>query len=146
MKKLQKFDNKRGSAIVITVSGKTEAKKLYTSGLQFGGVVKVVEKNEKSRPSLVYMTFCGIGHEQMGKCGDQVPKCVICASLHKIEDHQYGVTGCNKKVGKVCVYVIVQYANCGGSHSANSNRCTLRHKAEKEARKVRRLIKVKLKW
>ena len=29
----------------------------------------------------------------------------------------------------------MQCANCGGGHSANSNRCTLKHKAEKEAQR-----------
>ena len=135
LKEQLEFDNKRGSAIVITVSGESEAKKLFASGLRFGGVVKVVEKYWESGPSSVCMTCCGIGHERMGKCGDRVPKCVICAGPHKIEDQRCRVTGCNKGAGKVCVHVTVQCANCGGGHSANSNRCTLRQKAEKEARR-----------
>ena len=73
LKEQQEFNNKRGSAMVITVSGESEAKKLCASGLRFGRVVKVVEKYWESGPSSVCMTCCGIGHERMGKCGDQVP-------------------------------------------------------------------------
>ncbi len=125
------------------VSGESEAKKLFASGLRFDGVVKVVEKYEESGPSSVYITCCGIGHEQMRKCGDRVPKCVIRAGPHKIKDHRCRVTGCNKGAGKVCVHVTVQCANCGDGHSANSNQCTLRHKAEKEARRKKTIDKSK---
>ena len=44
MKEQQESNKKQGSLIVITVISKSEAKKLYASGLQFGGVVKMVEK------------------------------------------------------------------------------------------------------
>ena len=71
----------------------------------------------------------------MRKCGDRVPKCVICTGPHKIKDHRCGVTSCTKGVDKVCIHLTVQCANCGGGHSANSNQCTLRYKAEKEARR-----------
>ena len=145
LKEQQEFNNKRGSAMVITVSGESEAKKLCASGLRFGRVVKVVEKYWESGPSSVCMTCCGIGHERMGKCGDRVSKCVICAGPHKIEDHRYGVTGCNKGAGKVCIHITVQCANCGGGHSANSSRCTLRHKAEVDARRRKTLDKGKAK-
>lgn len=93
----QEFSNKRGSAIVITVSGESEAKKVCASGLRFGGVVKIVEKYWDSGPSSVCMTCCGIGHERMGKCGDRVPKCLICAGPNMMEDHR-----CRKGAGKVC--------------------------------------------
>lgn len=118
---------------------------LCASGLRFGGVVKIVEKYWESGPSSVCMTCCRIGHERMGKCGDRVPKCVISAGPHKVEDHRCGVLGCKKGAGKVCVHVTVQCANCGGSHFASSSRCTLRHKAEIDARKKKTLSKGKAK-
>lgn len=121
LKKQQKFDNKQGSAIIIIVSNKSKSKKLYVSGLRFDGVVKIIKKYWKSRPSSVCITCCRIGYKQIGKCKDQVSKYVICAGPYKIEDYQYGVTSCNKKAGKVSVYITMQYANCGNSHSANSN-------------------------
>ena len=145
LKEQQESSNKQGSAIVITVSSESEAKKLCASGLRFGGVVKVVEKYWESGPSSVCMTCSGIGHERMGKCGDRVPKCVICAGPHKIEDHRCGVTGCNKGRGKICAHVVVKCANCGGGHPANSNRCTSRLKAEADARKKKKLDKGKAK-
>ncbi len=61
--KEQQETGKRGSAIVITVQGEAEAKKLCASGLRFGGVVKVVEKYWEARPGSVCMTCCDIGHE-----------------------------------------------------------------------------------
>ena len=53
LKEQQELNNKRGSAIVITVSGESEAKKLCASGLRFGGIVKMVEKYWESGPSSV---------------------------------------------------------------------------------------------
>ena len=101
----------------------------------------MVEKYWESGPSSVCMTCCGIGHERMGKCGDRVPKCIICAGAHKMEEHQCRVNGCNNGRGKTCVHVLVKCANCGGNHPANSNRCALRHKAETDARKEKNLKK-----
>ena len=40
----QKSENKRGSTIIITIKEKLEAKHSCASGLQFGEVVKVIEK------------------------------------------------------------------------------------------------------
>ena len=101
------FNNKRSSAIVITVGNEAEAKRLCASGLRFGGIVKMVEKYWESGPGSVCRTCCGIGHERMGQCGDRLPKCVICAGPHKVEDHQCGVVGWHKKPGKICVHVKV---------------------------------------
>ena len=105
----------------------------------------MVEKYWELGPSSVCMTCCGIGHEQMGKCRDRNPRCVIYAGPHKLEDHLCGVIGCHKGKGKMCIHVKVQCANCGGGHSANSNRCTKRHKAEVDARKNKLLSKGKAK-
>ena len=145
LKEHQESSNKHGSAIVITVSGESEAKMLCASGLRVGGVVKIVEKYWESELSSVCMTCCGIGHEQMGKCGDSVPKCMICARPHKLEVHRCGVLECKKGAGKVCVYVTVQCANCGASYFPSSSRCTLRNKAEIDARKKKTLSKGKAK-
>lgn len=59
----QQETGNRGSAIVITVQGETEAKKLCASGLRFGGVVRVVERYWEVGPSSVCMTCSGIGHQ-----------------------------------------------------------------------------------
>lgn len=45
---------KRVSAIVITVKGETEARKLCASGLRFGGFVRVVEKFWEAEPGSVH--------------------------------------------------------------------------------------------
>lgn len=50
-----------------------------------------------------------------------MPKCVIYANPHKIEDHRCDITGYNKERGKICAHVIVKYINYGSSHLGNSN-------------------------
>ena len=70
LKKQQESNNKQGSVIVITVSSKNEAKKLFASGLQFGGILKIVEKYWESESSLVCLTCSSIGHERRGKYRD----------------------------------------------------------------------------
>lgn len=116
------------------MNSENKAKKLCASGLQFDGVVKVVQKYWELEPSLLSMTFYKISHEQIGKCKNWISKYVIYASLYKIEDHQCQTTGYNKRVlGKVYIYVILQFANCGGDYSANLNQCTLRYKIKKKA-------------
>lgn len=94
---------------------------------------------------MVYRTYYGISYEQMGKCEDRLPKYVICAGPHKVEDHQCGVVCCHKKPGKICIYLKVQCANCGGSHPTDSTRCAQTHKAEIVARKRKTLDKSKAK-
>ena len=85
------------------------------------------------------MKCCGIEHERMGNYRNRPPKFVICTDLHKIEDHYCGVTGCNKRKGKICVHVIAQYVNCGGSHAANFPRCILRQKTDIQIRKNKKI-------
>lgn len=59
----------------------------------------------------------------------------MCAGQHQVSEHQCGVSGCSKGIGKLCVHVVARCANCNGNHQANSARCPSRHKAEIEARK-----------
>lgn len=108
---------------------------LYASGLHFSEQIKIVEKYWESRPSSIYITCCGISPKQIEKRGKRQPRYIICASLHKIDEHYYRVNGCNKGTKKICAYVVVKCANCGGSYPANSNRCMSRQKAEIDVRK-----------
>lgn len=75
------------------------------------------------------MTCCRIGHERMRNCGDWSVKCIIYVSLHQIEEHQYGVVGYRKGNMKICIHIIVIYANCGSNHISNSTCYISRHKA-----------------
>lgn len=61
--KAQTTGNKQGSAIVITVKEETKAKKLFTSGLHFGDLIKVVEKYKEVGLSLVCISCYGISHK-----------------------------------------------------------------------------------
>ena len=76
----------------------------------------------------------------------QAKKCVMCAGEHQVNEHQCGVSGCNKGMGKLCVHVVAQYANCNGNHQANSARCPSRHKAEMQVRKknIQRMLHLQL--
>ena len=135
LKEQQETSNKRGSAILITVSSESEAKRLLASGLRFGGAVKKVEKYWDAGPGSVCLKCCGIGHERQNRCGDRPEKCIMCAGPHPASEHQCGVNGCSKGRGKLCVYVVARCANCQGNHQANSTRCPARQKAEMKARK-----------
>ncbi len=100
----------------------------------------MVERYWEAGPSSVCMTCCGIGHEQMGSCGNRAPQCIICSGPHKMEEHCCGVTGCIKGKGKICAHVTAKCANYGGNHTANSPQCTSRHKADLEARQRKKEI------
>ena len=96
----------RGSTIVIIVNNKIEAKWLLANGLCFGGAVKKVEKYWDAGPGLVYMRYCGIGHECQSSCGDRPERCVICAEAHPASEHQCGINGYNKRKGKLCIHIV----------------------------------------
>ena len=98
----------------------------------------MVEKYWDAGPGSICMTCCGIEHQRMGSCGGQPQKCIICAGLHKIKDHQCGVAGCQKVKAKICIHVTPKCANCIGAHAANFQHCTLRHKAEINAKKEKK--------
>ena len=81
------------------------------------------------------MKCCGIGHERQGNCGDRPEKCIMYTDAYLASEHQCEVNRCRKGKGKLCVHVVARYANCQGSHQANSARCPSRQKAEMQARK-----------
>ena len=64
-------------------------------------------------------------------------KCTLCAGSHRLEEHMCGVGGCQVGSGKICMHVTATCANCQGNHQATSTKCPVRHKAEKEARRMR---------
>ena len=126
LREQQENNNKRGSAIVITVSNETEAKRIIANGLRFGGAVKKVEKYWDAGPGSVCMKCCGIGHERQDNCGNRPEKCIMCVGAHTASDHQCGVDRCKMGKGKLCVHVMARCANCQGNHQANSARCPSR--------------------
>ena len=137
LREQQENNNKRGLAIVITVSNEIEAKRIIASGLRFGGAIKKVEKYWDAGLGSVCMKCCGIGHERQGNCGDRPEKCMLCAGAHLANEHQCGVDGCKIRKGKLCVHVTARCANCQGNHQATSARCPSRQKAEIQARRKR---------
>ena len=60
--KEQQETGTRKSAIMITVEGEDEAKKLCVSDLRFERDVMMIERNWEAGLSSVYMTCCGIGY------------------------------------------------------------------------------------
>ena len=63
---------------------KPKAKKLYLFNLYFGRIIKVIEKYLEARQSLVYMTFYGIGKEQLKSYKNCPAKYVIWACFYQI--------------------------------------------------------------
>ena len=57
-------------------------------------------------------------------------QCVIYAGAHKSENYKCGITGCATKRRKICIHVVLKYANCGGNHQATVFRCPARQKAQ----------------
>ena len=78
--------NKQCSAIVITIKGETEAKKLCALGLRYGRFTKVVEKYWEAGPSSICINCCGKSHERMEDCGNRPAKCVICDGSQKVQE------------------------------------------------------------
>ena len=71
----------------------------------------------------------------MRSCRGRPQKFIICASLHKIEDYQYGVAGCQKAKEKICVHITFKCTHYMRAYAANFLCCTLRYKAEINIRK-----------
>ena len=128
-KRLDTGDTRR-SAIIITVGSEEEASKLCAKGLRFGGAPKIVEKYWEAGPSSVYMTYSGIGHDQLKGCNQRPKQCAICAGIHKSENHQCGIMGWTSKKGKICIHVVPKCANCGSNHQAIAFRCSARQKPQ----------------
>ena len=97
LREQQETSNIQGSVIVLTIKGDAKAKKLCESGLQFGGVVRVVERYWEVGPSSVYMICYDISHYQIESCGDRPEKCLICDDSHKVENQQCEVAGLIKE-------------------------------------------------
>ena len=63
LREQEETGNQKGFVIVITVKAKTEAKKLYVSGLCFDKLIRVMEKYWEARQSSVCITCYDIGHK-----------------------------------------------------------------------------------
>ncbi len=125
--------NGRGSAIVITVENSTEASRLCSKRLRFGGALKVVEKYWEAEPSSICISCVGIRHDRLGGFGERKVQCVICAGAHKFESHKWRVTGRNTKIGKICTHIIPKFANCGENHQATAFKCPAKLNVQTEA-------------
>ena len=54
-----------------------------------------------------------------------------------MNDHKCGVNGCDKGQGKIYTNVVARCANYNGNHHANAIRCSIRQKAEGQARRIK---------
>lgn len=69
----------------------------------------------------MYIKCYGIGHEHQDSYKDWPEKCEMGAEAYPASKHHYGVHEFTKrKVKLLCIHIVAQYANCQGSHSANS--------------------------
>lgn len=137
LRERQESGNNRGSAIVITIANASDAAYLCAKGLRFRGALKIVEKYWEVGLGSVCLICCSIGHDRPGNCGQRPAKCALCAGLHKLEENKCGVSGCELGSGRICAHITVMCANCKGNHQATSTKYLVRHKAEKDAKKIR---------
>lgn len=132
LEKCLESGTRKSLAVVITVENSTEASKLCSKGLRFGGALKMVKKYWKAGPGLVCMSYAGVGHNCLGEYRKKAIKCVICASAHKVKNHRYGITGCTIKMDKIYTHVTPKYANCRENHQAIAFKCPTRLRAQAE--------------
>lgn len=57
------------------------------SGLRYGGVVKKVEKFWEAGLGSIYLRWYGIGHKELGICGNRPKKYMMYAGDHQINEH-----------------------------------------------------------
>lgn len=93
----------------------------------------MVEKYWKARPGSISLSCASVGHNCLREFGDKIVQCVICASVHKVENHRYRITSCIVKMGKICTYVIFRYANYRAKYQTTTFKCQTRLKAQIEA-------------
>lgn len=91
------------SAIFITVGTSKKVAKLCSKRLRFEGALKVVEKYQEARSSLVYLSCVRVGHDYLGECKDRTIQCVIAIDAHKVKEHRCGVIGCTIKIRKIAL-------------------------------------------
>lgn len=59
--------------------------------------------------------------------------------LHKVQNHQSEIAGCNKRKRKIYAHIIPKYANYGRIHIANFSHCALRHQVDIKAKKEKKM-------
>ena len=84
------------------------------------------------------MTYCSMGHGRIGSYGNRQPQYIISTGLQKVEEYSCGVASYNKGKRKIYIHIAIKCANCGENHTANFPYCTLRQKADIEARKEKK--------
>ena len=120
---------------MITVSNDSKAKKLCTNSLRFGRAIKVAEKYWKAGTRLICIRYYRIEHKRLSNYSDRPEKCLLYAGSHQTSNHQCGIDEWSKKLGKLCMHVIAQSANCMGKHQANFAHCTAGQNVELQAQK-----------
>lgn len=112
--------------------------------LRFEGVLKVVEKNWESEPSLLCLSCVGISHDYLGEGANRATQCVIYVDAHKDKDHRCGVIGSTVKISKISTQIILKYINCDAKYKAIAFRYPARFKAQAEVcRKKSQKLQVK---
>lgn len=121
----------RGSTIVVTVGCLEDARKLRINGIRFGGSRYRTEHYWELGPGTICPRCCGIGHQSFKACGDQPPKCFICAGPHEGLDHACTVTTCTTKPGTHCQHMPAKCGNCEGNHPATASICPKQREARR---------------
>lgn len=90
--------------------------------MKFERTLIIVENYWEVGPDFVYLSFASVSHSHLKKCRDRAVQYVICAGMHKFEDHRCGVTDSNVEIDKIYTYVTNKCANCGAQHQATTLR------------------------
>jgi hypothetical protein len=115
--------DKKGSTIVVTVGSLEEARTMLTNGLRFGGHRFSTEHFWQLGADSVCPRCCGIGHTSYRACGNQPPRCYLCAGDHEGTEHACKVITCQAKTGTACIHLPAKCGNCGGNHPATARIC-----------------------
>jgi hypothetical protein len=108
---------------VVTVGSLKEARTMLTNGLRFGGHRFKTEHFWQFGADSVCPRCCGIGHASYRACGNQPPRCYICAGDHEGTEHACKVITCQAKARTACIHLPAKCGNCGGDHPATARLC-----------------------
>ena len=131
----QRFKNAevRGRLVTFMVRGQEMADLIIRRGL------RILEKHYQAeafievRPDTICGACSGWGHGEHNCAFPQMPRCALCAKLHRTADHECDTVGCKAPKGAVCVHLVAKCPNCKGPHGARSDSCPKKKEAlEKE--------------
>ena len=109
---------------------------MVKEGVRICGKKMEVDWYVEVKPDTQCKVCSGWGHIEE-KCASP-PRCNICASGHRTDQHQCNVTGCTTKRGNVCAHTNAKCPNCRGAHIGTARECLKKREAIAQAKEWRR--------